>query len=143
MGNLVIWSDEILKELREGEDLPVFIKIGVDVFPVSGVEDSQSIGWYEIRYNPSELGLISHVTSKYLLTYLPKGEMVMIQEGGHLGKSYPINSVFQIFDGRIILKCDDPDSEYWAELEKWKIEEDKKLSEELSDEERNSETQND
>ena len=125
--NLVIWSDEILKEVEElGKDVPVFAKIGLDIFRIAGIEESTSIGWYEIRFD-NEYALPT-ITSFYLMVNLPKGEMVMLQEGGHIGKSYPINSVYQTLDGEnIILKCEDSDSEYWEELEMWKIEEDKKL----------------
>ena len=121
---MIIWSDEILEKIGDERDCYAFIKIGEECFPILGIEDSQNIGWYEIRYSSNSLGLISTITSGYLLNNLPKGQMVMIQEGGHFGKSYPINSVFKTFGGRIILKCENPDSEYWDELEKWKIRQD-------------------
>ena len=121
---LVIWSDEILKkveELSRGEEKPIFVKIGEDYRRIAGIEDSQNIGWYEIRFDNSN---VNTITTTYLKSSLPKDEMVMLQEGGHLGKSYPINSIYMTYDREIILKCDDPDSEYWEELEKWKIEQD-------------------
>lgn len=116
---MIIWSDEILKEVEElGKDVPVFAKIGLGIFRIAGIEDSTSIGWYEIRIDNEYV--LPTITSSYLMVNLPKGEMVMIQEGGHIGKSYPINSVYQTLDGeKIFLKCEDPDSEYWEELEKW------------------------
>lgn len=43
----------------------------------------------------------------------------MLQELGHTGKSYPINSIFVTLEGKVVLKCEDPESEYWEELEKW------------------------
>ena len=122
MGNLVIWSDEILKWVDglEGEK-PVFARIGLINLRISGIEDSQSIGWYEIRFDYTDLPTIN---VDYLRANLPKGQMVMLQEETHTGNSYPINSVFLIVNGSLILKCEDPESEYWEELEKWKIEQD-------------------
>lgn len=122
---LVIWSDEILKEVErlssrgEGEEKPIFVKIGENYRRIARIENSQNIGWYEIKFDNSNANTI---TTTYLKSSLPKNEMVMLQEGGHLGKSYPINSIYMTFNREIILKCENPDSEYWEELEKWKIE---------------------
>ena len=121
---LVIWSDEILKKVEElsgGEEKPIFVKIGEDYQRIAGIEDSQNIGWYEIRFDNSH---VNTITTTYLKSSLPKNEMVMLQEGGHLGKSYPINSIYMTYNREIILECKNPDSEYWDELEKWKIEQD-------------------
>lgn len=125
MGNLVIWSDEILKwvDRLEGEK-PVFARIGLANLRISGIEDSQSIGWYEIRFDYEDT--LQTITADYLKANLPNGQMVMLQERCHAGKSYPINSVFLAVNGDLILKCNDPNSEYWDELEKWKIREDEK-----------------
>ena len=119
---MVIWSDEILKwaDGLEGEK-PVLAEIGLTNLKISGIEDSQSIGWYEIRFDYTKLTTIN---VDYLKANLPKGQMVMLQEETHTGNSYPINSVFLDVNGNLILKCDDPESEYWEELEKWKIRED-------------------
>lgn len=117
---MIIWSDEILKELEGlGKDVPVFAKIGLSVFRIIGIEDSVSIGWYEIRIGLDYEDILPTLTSSYFMANLPKGEMIMLQEGGHLGKSYPINSIYQTAEEKIILKCENPDSEYWEELEKW------------------------
>ena len=123
---LVIWSDEILKEIEKlGKPVPVFAKIGLSIFRITGIEDSVSIGWYEIRIGLDYEDILPTLPSSYFMANLPKGEMVMLQEGGHLGKSYPINSIYLTTDGEnMILKCENPDSEYWEELEKWKIEQD-------------------
>ena len=113
---MVIWSDEILKWVDglEGEKL-VFARIGLINLRISGIEDSQNIGWYELRFDYTDLPTIN---VDYLKANLPKDQMVMLQEETHTGNSYPINSVF--LDGdKIILKCDNPESEYWDELEKW------------------------
>ena len=121
---LVIWSDEILKEverLSRGEEEPIFVKIGENYRRIARIEDSQNIGWYEIRFDNS---IANTTTTTYLKSSLPKNEMVILQEGGHLGKSYPINSIYITYNREIILKCENPDSEYWEELEKWKIEQD-------------------
>lgn len=114
---MVIWSDEILKwaDGLEGEK-PVFVRIGLSNLRISGIEDSQSIGWYEIRFDYTDLPTIN---VDYLKANLPKGQMVMLQEETHAGNSYPINSVFLAVKEILILKCEDPDSEYWEELEKW------------------------
>jgi hypothetical protein len=53
--------------------------------------------------------------------------MVMLQERTLAGKSYPIIKIVQHYLDLWLLKCDDPTLEYWEELEKWKIEQDKKL----------------
>jgi len=121
--SLIIWSDEIL-DLVESSLIAdrVVINIGTTEYLITGIEDSQSIGWYEIRFSTSYQ--YSTITTKYLKDNLPRGEMVMLQEGGHTGKSYPINSVFVTLEGKVVLKCEDPESEYWDELEKWKIKED-------------------
>ena len=117
--SLVIWSDEILKEVGDKEEW-VFIKVGNYSLPIIGIEDSQNVGWYEIRFSFDPYYLHPTLTTSYLKANLPKGVMVMLQEGGHAGKSYPINKVYtSSFDGYLILKCDNPDSEYWEELEKW------------------------
>jgi hypothetical protein len=58
----------------------------------------------------------------FLLANLPKGEMVMLQEKVHVGKSYPINQVLQSLNGEWFIRCTNQDSEYWAELEKFKAE---------------------
>ena len=126
MGNLVIWSDEIL-DLVESSLIAdrVVINIGTTEYLITGIEDSQNIGWYEIRFS-TYLPQYSTITTQYLKNNLPRGEMVMLQEVGHTGKSYPINSLFVTLEGKVVLKCEDPESEYWDELEKWKIREDEK-----------------
>ena len=125
MNGFVIWSDEIL-DLVESSLIAdrVVINIGTIEYLITGIEDSQNIGWYEIRFSTDYQ--YSTITTQYLKDNLPRGEMVMLQEEEHLGKSYPINSVFVTLEGKVVLKCEDPESEYWAELEKWKIREDEK-----------------
>ena len=119
---MIIWSDEIL-DLVESSLIAdrVVINIGTTEYLITGIEDSQNIGWYEIRFSDYQY---STITTQYLKDNLPRGEMVMLQEEGHTGKSYPINSVFVTLEGKVVLKCEDPKSEYWAELERWKIKED-------------------
>ena len=116
---MIIWSDEIL-DLVESSLIAdrVVINIGTTEYLITGIEDSQSIGWYEIRFSTDYQ--YSTITTQYLKDNLPRGVMVMLQNGGHIGKSYPINSIFVTLEGKAVLKCDDPESEYWAELERWK-----------------------
>jgi len=127
---MIIWSNEILEALKYADPKEkVCAKIGDDFYPIFGIEDSQSVGWWEIRFNP-DIGLPRSANVEELLRELPEDFMVMLQERGHLGKSYPITNIFPSFRGGTyywILKCDNTDLEYWEELEKWKIEEDKKL----------------
>ena len=127
---MIIWSDDVLKRL-EGADnsAKVIVNIGNKFYPIIGLEDSQNIGWWEIRFDP-DLEIERSIDVEYLRSNLPKGEMVMLQERTHAGKSYPIIKVVrQYYFDLWMLECDDPTLEYWEELEKWKIEEDKKLSE--------------
>lgn len=116
---MIIWSDEILEKLKgENPKKKVLVKIGNQIYPIIGLEDSQSIGWWEIRFgDPDE---IETIDIEYLLHELPPGFMVMLQERVHLGNSYPINQILQTLNGEWILKCNDPESEYWEELRKWK-----------------------
>ena len=121
---MIIWSDEILKEIEKlGRSVPVFAKIGLSIFRIIGIEDSVSIGWYEIRIGLDYEDILPTIASSYLMTHLPKGEMVMLQERTHTGKSYPIKVVQQCLD-LWLLECDDSTLEYWEELEKWKTEQD-------------------
>lgn len=115
---MIIWSDEIL-DLVESSLIAdrVVINIGTTEYLITGIEDSQNIGWYEIRFSTGYQ--YSTITTQYLKDNLPRGEMVMLQEEGHTGKSYPINSVFVTLEGKLVLKCENPYSEYWEELEKW------------------------
>jgi hypothetical protein len=120
MGNLVIWSDEILKVLKEDNPKKkIWAEIGNQTYPIIGLEDSQSVGWWEIRFgNIGE----DTIDLDFLLSNLPKGEMVMLQEKVHVGKSYPINQVLQSLNGEWFIRCTNPDSEYWEELKKFKAE---------------------
>ena len=126
---MIIWSDEILELLKDAnpkDKIVVYLGYPINCyFPITDAEDSQSIGWWEIRFNPDER-IYNTITVKTLLANLPKGEMVMLQERCHSGKSYPITRALRSRDSWTIC-CDDSDLEYWDELEKWKIEEDKKL----------------
>ena len=114
---MIIWSDEILEAL-EGEKKNVWVEIGNQTYPIIGIEDSQSVGWWEIRFGKDRRDTVS---VDLLLSNLPRGVMVMLQEGTY---SYPVNQVSKSLNGEWFLRCDDPNSEYWEELEKWKIEED-------------------
>ena len=120
---MIIWSNDVLKRLESADNsAKVIVKIGNEFYPIIGSEDSQSIGWWEIRFDPY-LEIECSIDVGYLRSNLPKGEMVMLQERTHAGKSYPIKVVQQYFD-LWLLGCDDPTLEYWEELEKWKIEQD-------------------
>jgi hypothetical protein len=118
---MIIWSDEIL-DLVESSLIAdrVVINIGTTEYLITGIENSQNIGWYEIRFS-TDYDYHSTITTQYLKDNLPREEMVMLQEEG---KSYPINSIFVTLEGKVVLKCEDPKSEYWEELERWKIEQD-------------------
>ena len=121
---MIIWSDDVLRRLESADNsAKVIVNIGNKFYPIIGLEDSQNIGWWEIRFDPN-LETIRSIDIEYFRSNLPKGEMVMLQEGTHAGKSYPIIKVIQHYLDLWVLECDDPDSEYWAELEKWKIEQD-------------------
>jgi hypothetical protein len=126
MDKFVIWSEEILELLKDSnpkDKIVVYLGYPINCyFPITGAEDSQSIGWWEIRFDPNER-IYNTITVETLLANLPKGFMVMLQERCHSGKSYPITRAFKSRDGYIIA-CDDSDLEYWDELEKWKIEQD-------------------
>lgn len=128
---MIIYSDEILEILKEAnpkDKIDVYLVYPINsYFPITGAEDSQSAGWWEIRFNPDER-LYNTLTVETLLANLPEGFMVMLQERCHSGKSYPITRVFKSLSSWVI-DCNDSDLEYWDELEKWKIEEDKKISE--------------
>jgi hypothetical protein len=116
---MIIWSDDILRKLEKAYNCAkVIVKIGNELYPIIGLEDSQSIGWWEIRFDP-DLETARSIDVEYLRSNLPKGEMVMLQERTHLGKSYPIIKVVQNYLDLWILECDDPTLEYWEELEKW------------------------
>ena len=114
---MIIWSDKILEDLEgESEKKKVWVEIGNQTYPIIGIENSQSVGWWEIRFGKDWRDTIS---VDLLLSNLPRGVMVMLQEGTHSGKSYPINQVSQSLNGEWFLRCDNPESEYWEELEKW------------------------
>ena len=115
---MIIWSDEILEALK-GEK-KVWVEIGNRTYPIIGIEDSQSVGWWEIRFGKDWRDTIS---VDLLLSNLPRGVMVMLQEGTH---SYPINQVSQSLNGEWFLRCNNPESEYWEELKKWKDEDTQK-----------------
>jgi hypothetical protein len=127
---MIIWSDEVLEILKEANPKNKIVAyLGYPInchFPIIGAEDSQSVGWWEIRFDPDEK-IYNTITVETLLANLPEGFMVMLQEKVHIGTSYPIARAFRSRDSWTIC-CDDSDLEYWDELEKWKIEEDKKLS---------------
>ena len=131
---MIIYSDEILELLKDADSKDkIVVYLGYPInryFPITGAEDSQSAGWWEIRFDPDER-IYNTITVETLLDNLPEGFMVMLQEKVHIGKSYPITRAFRSRDGWTIC-CDDSDLEYWDELEKWKIEEDKKLKETMN-----------
>jgi len=120
---MIIWSDDILRKLESEENsAKVIVKIGNEFYPITGLEDSQNIGWWEIRFDP-DLEIECSIDVEYLRSNLPKGEMVMLQERTSAGKSYPIKVIQHYFD-LWMLECDDPTLEYWEELEKWSDEQD-------------------
>lgn len=117
---MIIWTDEILEKLKgENPKKKIWAEIGNKCCPIIGLEDSQSVGWWEIRFG--DIGEET-IDLNFLLANLPKGEMVMLQEKVHVGKSYPINQVLQSLNGEWFIRCTNPDSEYWEELEKFKAE---------------------
>lgn len=121
---MIICSDDVLRRLERADNsAKVIVKIGNEYYPITGSEDSQSIGWWEIRFDP-DLEIECSIDVEYLRFNLPKGEMVMLQERTHAGKSYPIIKVVQHYLDLWMLECDDPTLEYWEELEKWKIKQD-------------------
>lgn len=121
---MIIWSDDVLRRLESANNSDkVIVKIGNEFYPIIGLEDSQSAGWWEIRFDP-DLEIECYIDVEYLRSNLPKGEMVMLQERTHAGKSYPIIEVAQHYLNLWILECDDPTLEYWEELEKWQIKQD-------------------
>ena len=122
---MIIWSNDVLKRLESADNsAQVIVKIGNEFYPIIGLEDSQNIGWWEIRFDP-DLETTPFIDVEYLRSNLPKGKMVMLQERTLAGKSYPITEVAQhYYLGLWLLRCDDPTLEYWEELEKWKIEQD-------------------
>ena len=118
---MIIWSDDVLKKLERADNsAKVIVNIGNEFYPITGLEDSQSIGWWEIRFNP-DLETVRSIDVEYLRSNLPKGEMVMLQERTHHGKSYHIIRVVQHYLDLWMLECDDPTLEYWEELEKWSL----------------------
>ena len=122
MDKFVIWSDEILEFLKDADPKDkIVVYLGYPIncyFPITGAEDSQSAGWWEIRFGDS--GEIETINLDYFLHELPEGFMVMIQEKCHFGKSYPIDQILKSDNGDWILKCNNQASEYWEELRKWK-----------------------
>lgn len=122
---MIIWSDDVLRRLERADNsAKVIVKIGNEIYPITGLEDSQSIGWWETRFDP-DLETVRSINVEYLRSNLPKSEMVMLQERTHAGKSYPIIKVsHQHYLDIWTLECDDPTLEYWEELEKWKIKQD-------------------
>ena len=113
---MIIWSDDVLRRLESANNsAKVIVTIGNEFYPITGLEDSQNIGWWEIRFDP-DLETIRSINVEYLRSNLPKGEMVMLQERTHTGKSYPIIKVVQHCLDLWLLKCDDPTLEYWEEI---------------------------
>ena len=123
---MIIWTDEIidrLKDAKPNERILVYLGYPCNFYaPILNIVESSNIGWREIQFKTiPNLELYHTIRVDTLISYLPKGELVMLQMGESLGKSYPITRIFHSRNHWVIA-CDDSDLEYWDELGKWKIE---------------------